>query len=67
MDKNLLEFYLLSFVVKFFQVLILMVFNFTLFYSGCFSDDENCDSECHFSGPEHDRCKCTRSTSISSK
>lgn len=38
-----------------------------LLFAGCLSDDKNCDSECHFSGPEHDLCKCTQSTSISSK
>ncbi|XP_055301227.1 uncharacterized protein LOC129567889 [Sitodiplosis mosellana] len=35
--------------------------------NGCFSDEKDCDSQCHFNGPEQDFCKCTQSTSISNR
>lgn len=53
-----------------FVCLILSLYLFVFFcisIAGCFSDDQNCDSLCHFTGPESNFCKCTQSSSISSK
>lgn len=49
-----------------FQLYVLIFFLLPHF-AGCFSNDENCDSECHSSGFDQNFCKCTRTTSISSK